>query len=69
MPRVEVKSAVVRALDYDERTQEMTVDFNETGPHVYSGVPQATYYQLANAPSVGRYLNQYVRGRYPSRKA
>ena len=64
-----VASSNLTNVEYDEKKQEMTVQFLKKGNiYVYSDVPKEVYEALRNAPSPGSYLHQNVKGVYPFRR-
>jgi len=46
----------------------MEIEFHNDRVYRYLVVPQSVYQQLLAAPSFGRYFNENVRDRYPSRE-
>lgn len=61
----EVDSSNVKAVALEERTHTLCVLFHNGGLYTYAGVPSETYSDLVHAESVGRYLNQVIKGMYP----
>lgn len=58
------KSSQVAALLYDDRTQELTVEFkNSDYRYVYKDFPADKYAELIAADSLGSYLYRNVTGR------
>lgn len=58
-------SAVIRHLHYKPEREELSIWFDlEFRRYKYFGVPQAIYEGLRDAPSRGRYFNQFIRGRF-----
>jgi hypothetical protein len=64
----EVDSSNVRAVAYDEPTKLMVVRFHNGGLYSYEDVGMDVYVDLVHAESVGKYLNQMVKGIYPYAK-
>lgn len=58
-----VTSSFVERLCFDQRRSYMLAQLNGTWYH-YCGVSLQTYRELINAPSIGRYLNERIRGQY-----
>jgi hypothetical protein len=58
-----VNSSSIRAVGYDGYT--LAVQFH-TSDKIYDhpGVPYSVYLEFMNAPSMGAYYNQHIRGRY-----
>ena len=63
MSLVLVNSSSIRAVGYDGYT--LAVQFH-TSDKIYDhpGVPYSVYLEFMNAPSMGAYYNQHIRGRY-----
>lgn len=68
MERTPVASSNIRAIAYDQESQTLEVEFHSGGTYRYLGVPQSEYDALMLADSKGRYLNMYIKGRYPYEK-
>ncbi len=69
MPEMQyVVSSNVDQVGYDMDQSELYVQFIDGGLYVYTGVPETTFEQLLLAPSVGSYLNLYVKNSFPYRK-
>lgn len=60
---IEVHSSAIRAIGYDGRTLAVVFTTSET-VYTHHGVPYAVYLGLLQAPSMGAYYNQHIRGRY-----
>lgn len=60
----QVTSSCVASIDYNEKTQQLTVYFVKGGEHTYSGVPKTVYDGFLVAPSKGKYFNAVVRPNY-----
>jgi hypothetical protein len=61
-------SKAIRAFDYDEARNELTVTFSRGPTYVYSLVPAAVATAFAASPSPGAFHNAHLRDRYPFRK-
>jgi hypothetical protein len=61
-------SKAIRAFDYDDARNELTVTFTRGPSYVYSLVPAAVATQFAASPSPGGFHNAHLRDRYPFRK-
>ena len=57
-----VFSSTVSEVAWDDDV--MTVTFQNGRSYAYDGVPEATALEMANAPSVGQFLNSEIKGRY-----
>ena len=56
-----VKSSNVEAMDYDEKTEVMTIFYKGGSTYEYSAVKKQYAEQLKKAPSFGKLLHQYRR--------
>jgi len=57
-----VNSSAIRAVGYDGHT--LTVEFHTGRIYDHPNVPYSVYLEFMNAPSLGAYYNQHIRGRY-----
>ena len=64
MERITVASSNVRSIGYDACSLTLEVEFKSGSIYQYIGVPQSEYESLMNAPSIGKYLNNYIKGHY-----
>ena len=60
-----VTSSSLQSVGYDERTQEMSVEFKSGRVYTYKGVPAHTYRNMLRAPSIGRFHANQVKDVYP----
>ena len=65
---VGVLSSSIDAVGYDARRRELHVRFRESGPYVYSDVPEHVYRELLEAGSKGGYVNNVVKPAYACRE-
>ena len=68
MQRQSVTSSNVRSVGYDADTLVLEVEFHSGGVYAYTGVPPSVYHGLISSASVGGYLAQHIKDRYPFRK-
>lgn len=64
MERKAVKSSNVKSIGYNETTENLEVEFNNGNIYEYYKVPRVTYDSFMAASSQGKYLNQYIKGKY-----
>jgi hypothetical protein len=64
-----VSSSNIEAVGYHEESQTLRVWFLNGSIYDYSGVGLMEYEALRDAPSVGSYLHQNIKGQYPYEKA
>ncbi len=62
-------SQAIKSYAYDESRNELTVIFATGRGYVYSLVPPDVFAAFDAAASKGAFHNQYIRDRYPFRKA
>ena len=65
MDRQPVASSNVSAVGYDSQTQTLEVEFQSSWVYQYYGVPDNVHDQMMQATSKGKFLNMYIKNRYP----
>ncbi len=65
MRRVPVESSAVLSVGYDPATNELEIEFAGGGVYRYYGVPASRVEQLLEAGSIGRYVTDHIKPRYP----
>lgn len=60
----EVESSNVQGAAYHEGSHTLCVRFHNGGLYTYENVDQEVFVSLVHAESVGKYLNQVVKGTY-----
>ena len=65
MNRNQVASSNVASIGYDSTTQTLEVEFQNGWVYQYYGVPEFLHQQIMQAPSKGKFLNQYIKNGYP----
>ena len=63
MSLIYVNSEAIRAVGYEGDTLGVQFTTSDT-IYYHPGVPYAVYLEVLQAPSLGAYYNQYIRGRY-----
>ena len=58
--RRNLDSSCIQRVVYDEETKELVVTFTSGRRYSYDDVPRKAFFDLINAPSVGRHFNSYV---------
>lgn len=61
----EVDSSNVQSVAYADKAHVLCVRFHNGGLYSYDNVDHDVYVDLVHAESVGKYLNQAVKGIYP----
>ena len=64
MHRVPVESSSIESVGFEKNVLE--VRFRNGGLYQYLDVPETVLASLMRAESKGRFLNQQIRGRYPT---
>ncbi len=63
--RKPVRSSSVAEIGYEPRRRILDVLFHNGGLYRYFGVPANVHSALICADSIGRYMNRFVRNRFP----
>ena len=66
MKRAKVESSNIASIGHDGSILE--VEFNSGAVYQYENVPIATYVELLQAESVGKYFNKNIKSRYNYRR-
>ena len=61
-------SSVVANMRYDPATATLRIVYVSGMVYDYKGVPGRVYEAMKNASSKGKYLNQYIKGKYDFEK-
>lgn len=64
MDRVPVKSSSLRSVGYDDKNQELEVEFASGALYTYSGVSQQAHDDLMVAESAGRHFAKHIRSNF-----
>lgn len=59
-----VESTTLAVVVYDEARELLQLEFRSRTVYRYFGVPARVYEGLLRAPSLGRYFNAEIRGRF-----
>lgn len=60
----DVGSSNVQCVAYDEQSNTLAVLFTNGGLYSYDDVAMDVYVDMTHAESVGKFLNQMIKGRY-----
>ena len=63
-----VESSDLKAVDFDEWSATLTIEFHSGGVYEYYGVPFSVYSELLNARSHGKYFRAHIKDRYRYRR-
>ena len=61
-------STVVKSVEYDTRTSNLTIGFVSGLVYVYFNVPEEIYHVFKNYREKGVYFNQHIRNKYRFKK-
>lgn len=61
---VPVVSNSISAIGYDDTTLKMLIAFKNNSAYMYNGISPEIYHAFLNAPSKGKFYNQYIKGKY-----
>ena len=59
-----VDSSNIEAIGYEDDTQQLHVQFINSGYYIYNDVPRFIFDDLMNSPSKGSFLNREIKGIY-----
>ncbi len=65
MQREPVESTTVASIGYDETSQTLEVEFNDSRIYEYYNVGQNIYEAFMETDSKGRFLNSQIKGSFP----
>jgi len=66
--KVNVQSSAIRAVEYDEQTKDLFVDFTKGTKYRYSEVKAEDFYNLVSSESVGKEFVASIRNSYEFEK-
>lgn len=61
-------SGNVEKIGYDQEKQILYVVFRKTGAYKYTGVPLTVWNEALNAPSIGKFVHEQLKEKYPVTK-
>jgi hypothetical protein len=61
MERISVQSSNLASVGYDLESATLEVEFVNGRIYQYFGVPDSVHHDLMNAPSKGRFFDQFVK--------
>jgi len=68
MDRETVVSSNIATAGYDAESLVMEVEFQNGNIYQYMGVPEEAYMGFKQADSCGRFLNEYIKGKFEFQK-
>ena len=63
-----VASTMASAIGYDSENEVLQIEFNSGAVYQYSDIDEDTFEDLYSSDAVGRYYNQYIKGKYQSQR-
>ena len=63
-----VASTMASAIGYDSENEVLQIEFNSGAVYQYSDIDEHTWEDLHSSDAVGRYYNQYIKGKYQSQR-
>lgn len=63
-----VKSSTIESIYYSNETLELMVTFKNNSTYTYQGVTYEDYLKLITSDSIGKSLNQLIKGKYEYKK-
>ncbi|AFY58358.1 hypothetical protein Riv7116_5997 [Rivularia sp. PCC 7116] len=63
-----VASAMASAIGYDSENEVLQIEFNSGAVYQYSDIDEDTWEDLYSSDAVGKYYNQYIKGKYQSQR-
>lgn len=67
-PDMQVESAAIQEIEYDDFHEKLYVRFQDGDAYVYVGVPGEVHRSFVDADSKGRFFVYEISGRYPYNK-
>jgi KTSC domain len=65
---IAVQSSNLAAVDHDDWSDTLIIEFHNGGVYAYDNVPRSEYVGLLRASSHGGYFHAHVKNRYSCRK-
>ena len=63
-----VASTMASAIGYDSENEVLQIEFNSGAVYQYSDIDEDTFEDLYASDAIGRYYNQYIKGKYQSQR-
>lgn len=64
-----VESSNIHSIGYDSQNNILHVKYKSGGTYTYHGVTHEEVADLAQAPSVGKHMEQHIKPKYAGKKA
>lgn len=63
-----VASTMASAIGYDSENEVLQIEFNSGAVYQYSDIDEDTWEDLHSSDAVGKFYNQYIKGKYQSQR-
>lgn len=63
-----VASTMASAIGYDSDNEVLQIEFNSGAVYQYSDIDEDTWEDLNSSNALGKYYNQYIKGKYQSQR-
>lgn len=63
-----VASTMASAIGYDSDNEVLQIEFNSGAVYQYSDIDEDTWEDLYSSNAIGKYYNQYIKGKYQSQR-
>lgn len=63
--KVFVDSSTVRAIKYDGKTKTLRITYVTNKMYDYANVPRHVFDMMLEVDSIGKFVNEYIKGHYP----
>ena len=63
-----VASTMASAIGYDSENEVLQIEFNSGAVYQYSDIDEDTWEDLHSCDAVGKFYNQYIKGKYQSQR-
>ena len=63
-----VNSSNIASAGHDPESNIMVIQFRNGATYQYLNIPEQTYQDMLNAPSIGQYFNSHIRGKFEYNK-
>lgn len=65
---ITIKSSLISRLEYNTAVQILKVQFKNGDIWIYEGVDEFIYAMMMDAPSIGKFFLENIKGKYTSTK-
>jgi len=65
---IKVKSSCISAVGYESNFGDLIIEYNTGNRFAYQKVPYEMFQKLMKAESKGKFVNQFIKGKYDFRR-